>query len=169
MAERKIALIVHNVRSCHNVGSLLRTADGLGIDKLFLTGYTPYPKKPGDKRLPHEIANVAAKINKTALGADESVNWQYWNSISRLTLKLKSEQYVIAALEQTSAAVNIVNFQAPAKIALLVGSETGGLDPATLKLAQQHLFIPMLGAKESFNVSVAAAMALFHLKYPNHK
>src|ERR1700752_2164597 len=99
---REIILIVHNVRSCHNVGSLLRTADGLGLAKVYLTGYTPYPKMPGDTRLPHLDAKITKQINKTALGAEETVVWKQVTDISQAVDQLKLAGFTVAALEQTS-------------------------------------------------------------------
>lgn len=160
----KIALLVHNVRSAHNVGSILRTADGLGIEKVYLTGYTPYPKSSKDKRLPHLAAKTHAQITKTSLGAEKTVKWQHYPEILDLLSILKIEGYETVALEQTPKAIDISGFKPPAKLAVIVGSEVGGLDKPILNLCDSHIQIPMLGAKESFNVAIAAALALYHLK-----
>jgi len=161
---RKITLVVHNVRSAHNVGSILRTADGLGMDKVYLTGYTPHPPSAKDKRLPHMAQKIGRQINKTALGAEETVAWQYEPDIMSAIKKLKDAGYSLAALEQTTEAISIADFKPPAKLALLVGNEVGGLEKAVLGLCDIHLQIPMSGKKESFNVAIAAAIALYHLK-----
>ena len=164
---RRIVLIVHNVRSAHNVGSIFRSADGLGVYRVYLTGYTPYPIAPNDKRLPHVAKRAAAQIAKTALGAEKTLKWQHENDISRLISKLKKDGYSIAALEQTDQAVSLAKFKPTRDIALIVGSEIGGIKPKLLKEADIHLAIPMLGDKDSFNVAAAAAIALYHLRWYN--
>jgi 23S rRNA (guanosine2251-2'-O)-methyltransferase len=162
---RQIILIIHNVRSAHNAGSLLRTADGLGVEKVIISGYSPYPKHESDVRLPHLAAKTHRQIQKTALGAETSINWEQITEIDAYLSRLKSRGFVIAALEQTAAAIPLNQYVPAEKIALLVGNEVGGLEPKLLNKADVHLQIPMLGAKESFNVSVAGAMALYHLRF----
>ncbi len=89
--SKSLIIIAHNIRSAHNVGALLRTADGLAVDHVFLTGYTPYPLQAGDKRLPHLAAKIHKLIHKTALGAELSVSWKYHQDISSLLTTLKSQ------------------------------------------------------------------------------
>jgi 23S rRNA (guanosine2251-2'-O)-methyltransferase len=161
---RSVVLIIHNVRSAHNVGSLLRTADGLGIEKIYLSGYSPYPLSDHDDRLPHIAQKIAGRISKTALGAEYSVNWEHTQNIGDLVVELRRAGFFIAALEQTDQAVDLADFKPPAKIGLIVGNEISGLKPDVLDIADGHLKIPMAGRKESFNVAIAAAMALYHLK-----
>lgn len=160
---RSIILIVHNVRSAHNVGSLLRTADGLGIERVYFTGYTPYPALENDNRLPHLRDKIERQIDKTALGAQKSVPWRHAEHIGDVIKKLKADNFVIAALEQTAKAKSLPKFKPHGNIALVVGNEVEGLDNEVLALADIHLQIPMLGAKESFNVAVSGAIALYHL------
>ena len=160
---QKIILVAHNIRSCHNVGSLLRTADGLGIEKVYLSGYTPYPLQKNDKRLPHLAAKIERQISKTALGAEKSVRWEHALSINTLLDKLSSQGYELVALEQHKSSVALENFLPANKIALIVGPEVQGLDPPVLAQADKIVEITMRGKKESFNVAVAAAMALYHL------
>ncbi|MBX4197052.1 TrmH family RNA methyltransferase [Candidatus Saccharibacteria bacterium] len=162
---RQIILIIHNVRSAHNVGSLLRTADGLGIERVVISGHSPYPKLEADSRLPHLAVKNHRQIQKTALGAETSVAWEHVAEIDNYLDRLKSQGYQVAALEQTPRAILLNEYSPPNKTALLVGSEIGGIEQDLLSQANVHLQIPMLGAKESFNVSVAAAMALYHLRY----
>src|SRR5450432_2451686 len=100
MSRRKIVLVVHNVRSTHNVGSLLRTADGMGIDHVYFTGYTPYPAAADDERLPHIREKLTQQIHKTALGAEDSLSWSHRPEISDLLKSLKKDKFLIAALEQ---------------------------------------------------------------------
>jgi tRNA G18 (ribose-2'-O)-methylase SpoU len=163
----KIVLVVHNVRSAHNVGSILRSADGFGVEAVYLTGYTPYPHSKDDERLPHIAKRVSAQIAKTALGADSSVKWRYERDISNLLSRLKKQGFLIVALEQTANSGNLTVFNPPRPVALIAGSEVGGLDDGALNAADVTVAIPMLGAKESFNVAVAAAVALYHLRWYN--
>lgn len=162
---RDIVVIAHNLRSSHNVGSLLRTADGLGVDKVYLTGYTPYPIGPGDVRMPHLAAKISKDIAKTALGAEASLKWQHIEDVGLLISKLRKHGYLIAGLEQSEKALKIPDYHATNKIALLLGRETEGLEPEVIKLCDLLLEIPMFGKKESFNVVQAAAMALYHLRF----
>src|SRR3989344_847970 len=150
---RSIVLIVHNVRSAHNVGSILRTADGLGIEQVYLTGYTPYPPSPNDQRLPHQAQKADRQIRKTALGAEKTVPWKQTANVLALINDLKNSGYEITALEQTEKATALNRYKPAKNIALIVGSEIGGLQKRILDRADRHLEIPMHGKKESFNVS----------------
>jgi 23S rRNA (guanosine2251-2'-O)-methyltransferase len=141
---RQIVLIAHNLRSTHNVGSLLRTADGLGVTSVYLTGYTPYPLAAGDDRLPYIAQKLHKQIAKTALGAENSVAWR---------------------LEQTPHAVPLTEFKPPDKLAMIVGREVEGIEPEILQAAGLAVVIPMSGKKESYNVAIAAAIALYHCVY----
>jgi len=162
---RKIILIAHNIRSTHNVGSLLRTAEGLGIRKVYLTGYTPYPIVDNDTRLPHIANKLTAAIQKTALNAQNSQDWEYIEDIEHLLVKLKELGYTVCALEQTAKAVALNQYQPGDNIALLLGSEVTGVDQKLLELCDDHVYIPMFGKKESFNVVQATAIALYHLVF----
>lgn len=159
----KVALVLCDVRSAHNVGSILRTADGLGIDEVYLTGITPYPQSPNDDRLPHVRKKVEALINKTALGAQNSVNWHHDPDPEVCIKALKKAGYKVAALEQTPDSLQLSSYSPDSSIALAVGNEVDGLSANILDMADVRLEMPMKGTKESFNVSVAAAIALYHL------
>ncbi len=165
MKARRIVLVAHNVRSCHNIGSLMRTAEGFGVDHLYLTGYSPYPEIPKDKRLPHLRAKLTRQIHKTALGAENSLNWSHEADIKALITLLKSDDYIVAALEQAPDSIDLSNYNPPNKVALLVGNEIDGLDQPVLDSCDTSLQIPMFGSKESFNVTVAAAIGLYHLRF----
>jgi 23S rRNA (guanosine2251-2'-O)-methyltransferase len=160
-----IVLIAHNLRSCHNVGSLLRTAEGLGVTKVFLTGYTPYPQSADDTRLPHLAAKLHRQIAKTALGAEQTQPWQHIEDIHQLLDKLREQGYLIAAIEQAATAIPLPDFKPPQKIALLVGREVEGVEQDVLERMDTILEIPMFGSKESFNVVQAAAMGLYHCTF----
>jgi 23S rRNA (guanosine2251-2'-O)-methyltransferase len=162
---REIVLVVHNVRSALNIGSILRTAEGLGIKKVYLTGYTPYPESADDSRLAHHSRKTSQQIHKTALGAELLISWQHEPNSNLVIDKLKAGGYTIAALEQTPASVELNSVHFDKAIALIVGNEVDGLDSDLLESSDIHLHIPMSGQKESFNVAVAAGIALYHLKY----
>ncbi|MEO5627817.1 MAG: TrmH family RNA methyltransferase [Candidatus Saccharimonadales bacterium] len=162
--SRQIIVIAHNMRSTHNVGSLLRTADGLGITEVFLTGYTPYPLAPDDKRLPHEANKIHKQISKTALGAETSQVWQHTEDVTEIVKQLRAAGYTIAGLEQTPVAVSLPDYTPPDKLAIILGEEVAGIPAGVLALTDLQLVIPMSGQKESFNVVQAAAMALYHCK-----
>jgi len=160
-----IVLLAHNLRSTHSVGSLLRTAEGLGVNEVILTGYTPYPVHSYDKRLPHEAQKLHKQIQKTALGAETSQQWRHETDIEPILRRLKAEGYVLAAIEQAPNSIKLPTYHAPEKIALLVGREVEGVEPEILAQMDTILEIPMFGSKESFNVVQAAAMALYHCRF----
>lgn len=162
---KQLVLIAHNLRSAHNVGSLLRTAEGLGVQQVYLTGYTPYPLAPGDNRLPHLARKTDRQIAKTALGAEKSIDWSHEPDMQTLIARLKQQGYSIAALEQAARSVKLTDFEPPEKLALILGREVEGIEPELLADCDYVLEIPMLGRKESFNVVQAAAMALYELRF----
>ena len=159
-----IVLVVDNVRSTHNVGSLLRTCDGLGIREVYLCGITPYPHMhDSDPRLPHISTKITKDIHKTALGAEDTVTWHYCASTEQALHLLKKDDYKIIALEQSSKSVPLDTYHVTQKSALVVGPEVTGMTTDTLSLADDVVEIPMHGQKESLNVSVAAGIALYTL------
>ena len=158
-------MIAHNIRSSHNVGSLLRTADGLGVELVYLTGYTPYPYSDPDPRLPHIAEKVDKQIRKTALGAETSQTWKQADNIEITVNNLRQDGFVICALEQTAGAVSLSTYHAPDRVAIIVGNEVSGIDNATLALCDICIAIPMRGKKESFNVAQAAAMCMYHIAH----
>ena len=162
---KDIVVIAHDIRSTHNVGSLLRTAEGLGVGKVYLTGYTPYPLKPDDDRLPHLAQKITKQIDKTGLGAADLLAWEQSDAIEPIIGKLKSQGYELVALEQTKQSIPLQDYQTPDKVAVLLGREVEGIDSEILKQIPIHVEIPMFGKKESFNVVQAAAMALYHCKF----
>jgi len=156
-----IIVIAHNIRSTHNVGSIFRTAEGFGVRKIILSGYTPYPSVPHDPRLPHISDKLNSQIHKTALGAETMVPFEY-QQLPLLEV-LKKEGYRIVGLEQHHRSVMLDDYSAPEKIALIIGEEVNGIEPAILDHCQDIIEIPMQGNKESFNVSVATGIALYAL------
>ncbi len=161
----EIYLIAHNIRSAHNIGSLMRTAEGLGVKKLFITGYSPYPRKKDDQRLPHIATKLDRQIQKTSLDSQQTLDWEQIDDIFQVIKSLKNQLVPLAVLEQTKDAVEIHKFRAPEKLALLIGSEVEGVSSELIKIADYKLIIPMFGQKESFNVVQATAMALYQLTF----
>lgn len=162
---RNIVIVAHNLRSSHNVGSLLRTAEGLGAVKVYLTGYTPYPIAKHDGRLPHIAAKVHKDIQKTALGAEQHLGWSYRSDVHAVIAALKNQGYSVCALEQTPDSVLLPAWDAPNNVALLVGREVEGVEHEVLAACDMAVQIPMFGKKESFNVVQAASMALYHCRF----
>ncbi|MEX1995174.1 MAG: TrmH family RNA methyltransferase [Candidatus Saccharimonadales bacterium] len=163
MKKSRVILIAHNIRSCYNVGSILRSADGLGVAHVYLAGYTPYPTTHDDSRLPHIAAKIDRQIHKTALGAQATVAWSHEINTLKLIKRLKDQGTTVAALEQTPQALDLADFRTAGDIALVVGNEIDGLEPDILGATFPHLQIAMEGRKESLNVSVAAAIGLYQL------
>lgn len=154
-SKKEMYLILHNIRSLHNTGSIFRTADAAGVKKIYLTGYAPTPLD--------RFGKIRPEIHKTALGAENSIKWQYYKNISGLLKKLKKEKIFIAAAEQWPKSVNYKNFRPKYPLALIFGNEVRGLSPQILKRCDKIIEIPMHGKKESLNVSVSAGIILFSL------
>ena len=164
--SQDIILIADNIRSCHNVGSLMRTAEGLGCQRLYLAGYTPYPAlRQGDTRPGFMAAKLSRQIHKTALGAEDSLDWRPAQDIKSLIQELRQAGYKVAALEQADTAQPLNQFKVASHQVIIVGNEVSGLAQEVLRLVDQIIFIPMFGNKESFNVTVGAAMALYHCRF----
>lgn len=156
-----IILIAHNIRSTHNVGSIFRTAEGFGVSKIILSGYTPYPKLANDSRLPHIADKLTSQIHKTALGAEALVPFEYHDKIDLASFK--ALDYRVVALEQDATSTSLRTYTAPPKVALLLGEEVDGIAPELLAQCDDIVEIPMKGHKESFNVSVATGIALYQM------
>lgn len=164
MVMSEIILIAHNIRSTHNVGSLFRTCEGFGVDKIILSGYTPYPAGlPDDRRLPHIVDKLTKQIHKTALGAEKIVSFTHMATPNFSELRMNG--YHIVGLEQDPRSIMLTTYDPPAKIALLLGEEVEGVCMELRHECADLIEIPMKGSKESFNVSVAAGIALYSLQY----
>lgn len=162
---KQLIVIAHNLRSAHNVGSLLRTAEGLGVTEVILSGYTPFPPlAQNDPRLPHEQVKVAKLIQKTALNAQDTQPWRHETDIFTLMNQLRSDGFMLAALEQAADSVLLPDFTSPDKLAIILGREVEGVESEVLAHCDIKLEIPMFGQKESYNVVQAAAMALYHCR-----
>lgn len=168
-----VYLLLHNIRSLHNVGSIFRTADGFGVKKIYLTGFTPSPFDFFKK--------LRKDFKKTALGAEKYMTWEKNKNIHSLIKKLKKEKVFIASLEQSKNSVPLDRFalmkkpplspllskegQGVVDIALILGNEVRGIPNSVLNKSDAILEIPMRGKKESLNVSVAAGIALYALRF----
>jgi 23S rRNA (guanosine2251-2'-O)-methyltransferase len=158
---KKLIIIAHDIRSCHNVGSLLRTADGLGVHKVYLTGFTPYPLRSGDRRLPHLAAKQHKQIAKTALDAESSVIWEQNEDVIEVINELRNDGYEMVGLEQVEGGLLLPDWNPGKKVALLLGNELFGIEPGLYELMDYFVEIPMKGHKESFNVVEATSMAMY--------
>lgn len=144
-------LILDNLRSAQNVGSIFRTANGVGVRHIYCCGTTPTPDQ--------------AKVKKSSLGAEEATGWSYHPNCSKLIENLKITGCFLLALESTLVSISLIK-RAPSywrhpQIALIVGNEISGIDPQVLGSAHQVLHIPMMGIKTSLNVAVATGIALY--------
>lgn len=157
----EIIIIAHNIRSTHNVGAIFRTSEGFGVSKIILSGYTPYPKVKGDSRLPHIAEKLTSQIHKTALGAETIVPFEHAESVDFDTLRAAG--YKIVGLEQDSRSIMLPGYTPPTRLALLLGEEVEGLTTELRQLCDDLIEIPMVGKKESYNVSVATGIALYAL------
>lgn len=146
-----IILVLDNIRSLNNIGSMFRTADGLNIESIYLCGITAQP--------PHR------EINKTALGATDSVRWKYFKSAIEATHDLQKEGWKVYALEQAEKTILIQNFEfgTKDKIAIVVGNEVEGVSQGVIDQCDGVLEIPQFGTKHSFNVAISAGIILWHL------
>lgn len=142
-------LIAHNIRSLYNIGTFFRTADALGMSKIYLTGYSGQPPQAG--------------IAKVALGAENTVAWEHHKNVSQLIKKLKKAGVKIIALELDKKAINYLDFKPTFPLALLVGNEVRGVSSSLLKQADEIIYLPMQGVKESLNVGIAMAVAGYQI------
>jgi tRNA G18 (ribose-2'-O)-methylase SpoU len=155
-AGRSISVILDNIRSVFNVGSIFRTSDAVGVKQLFLCGITPSP-------------NEHAHIQKTALGAELSVPWQYHPNALHLALRFYEKDYHLIGLEAAPQAVRLYQFRIDIKdqrpIILVIGNERAGVDPEVLEICESVIALPMSGKKRSLNVAVAFGAAAYWLSF----
>jgi|SRR5216684_3228806 len=146
-----VVVVLDNIRSMHNVGSVFRTADAFLIEGIYLCGYTPQP--------PHR------DIHKTALGATETVDWKYFQDIRTALAQLKEEGYKIFAIEQVAQSIPLQEFatQHSGKTVVVFGNEVTGVGEEALKLCDGSVEIPQWGMKHSLNISIAAGIVLWEL------
>jgi 23S rRNA (guanosine2251-2'-O)-methyltransferase len=147
------AILLHNIRSAHNVGSLFRTSDGAGVGHVYLTGYTPLPVD--------SLGRIQKEITKTALGAEKSIPWTAAKNATTCITRLKKEGWHIVGIEQAKNAIDYRSFIPKEKTLFILGNEVLGISPALQNLCDTIVYIPMHGAKESLNVSIAGGIVLF--------
>jgi len=154
---KECVLVLHNIRSIHNVGSIFRTADAAGVSRIILSGYTPTPLD--------RFNDPRKDFIKVSLGAEKSVPWSTVKTLRPTLTRLKKDGYTILALEQSSVSTPLFSYKSKKdeRAVLIVGNEVRGIAKGTLALADHIVEIPMRGKKESLNVSVAAGVALFAL------
>lgn len=165
----EIVLVLNDIRSVYNVGAILRTCDGLGVKRVLLSGYTPCPND-SSKRLPHIVNKERSAIAKTALGAEKSVDCLYCKNIIASIKDLQAAGYTLVGLENNVKNKRIyalgdikLHKKLGSKIVLILGEEVAGIADGLLTEMDFIVEIPMCGKKESFNVSVAAGIALWEL------
>lgn len=149
MIKKPFYLICQNIRSLYNVGSMFRSADALGIDRVFLCGFSGYPPRK--------------EISKTALGAELTVPWERHWQTHEVIKQLKKIGFQIVALELVAKSQPINRFKPKFPLALVVGNEKQGVSKKVLSMCDKKIYIPMQGEKESLNVSVAAGIAMYNL------
>ena len=149
--SQKIPLVVvlENVRSAYNVGSVFRTADAFLIEAVYLTGYTARP--------PHK------EIKKTALGAEETVRWKHFTGAGVAIEELKQRGYKVFAIEQVLNSISLEKTDVPDKTALIFGNEVSGIEQSTIALCDGSIEIPQLGMKHSLNIATAAGVVLWEI------
>ncbi|MGZ8510767.1 MAG: RNA methyltransferase [Chitinophagaceae bacterium] len=147
--KNPVIAVLENVRSAYNVGSVFRTADAFLIDAIYITGYTAKP--------PHK------EIKKTALGAEETVDWKHFPSAKEAIEVLKRDGYKIFAVEQVESSISLEKFDANGKIAVVFGNEVSGVEQSTIALCDGTIEIPQLGMKHSLNIATAAGVVLWEL------
>lgn len=149
--KNPIIVVLDNIRSMHNVGSVFRSGDAFLIEAILLCGYTPHP--------PHR------DIQKTALGATETIDWIYFETATDAVQQLKIKGYKVFAIEQTDGSISLekISFSNEEKVAVVMGNEVEGVGDEVLKLVDGYIEIPQLGMKHSLNVSVATGIVLWEL------
>ena len=170
----KTIVVVHNIRSLYNVGSILRTAEGFGVQRVIFSGYTPCEKNP--TYLPHIREKIKESLHKTALGAEDMLETEYTGNVREALEKLKADRYKIIGLENNIKDRRLKKLNSPElqtslgraaafgnRTVLLLGEEVHGIPEDLYDLIDLFLEIPMKGRKESFNVSVATGIALYKL------
>jgi len=153
--KQEIAVLLHNVRSAHNVGAIFRTASAAGVSQLYLCGYTPLPID--------RFGRASTGIAKAALGAEELVAWTHYKTLKAAADELKRQHVTLVAVEQALDALDYRAYHLVGPTCFVFGNEVRGLSRAALSYADVVIHIPMQGPKESLNVSVATGIILFHV------
>jgi len=147
-------IILENIRSAYNVGAIFRTADASGVTKIYLVGYTPTPID--------RFGRVQPEIKKTSLGASEYIEWEHTDNVKSLIQELKKSEVTILAIEINKHSISLMSHEPVEKSAYILGNEVEGVSEEAQKLADKILHVPMMGKKESLNVSVTAGVVMYH-------
>ena len=150
-----ICLLLHNIRSTHNVGAIFRTADATAVTKIYLSGYTPAPID--------RFGRERSDISKASLGAEKNIDWEYVSDHINLIKDLKKRDFKIYSIEQDKKSIDFRKAKKQKNILLIAGNEVDGIEKGILDLSDKIIEIPMLGKKESLNVSVATGIILYSL------
>jgi tRNA G18 (ribose-2'-O)-methylase SpoU len=150
--KEKLVVILPNIRSLYNIGSIFRTADAIGVEKIILTGRSGRPDKQ-------------SKIEKTSLGAEKSVTWEYEFHTWRLIEKLKKQGFEIVGLELTKNSLDYRKYKPKNKVAIILGNEVSGIAKSLLNRCDKIIHLPMVGKKESLNVAVAFSVIGYFIKF----
>jgi 23S rRNA (guanosine2251-2'-O)-methyltransferase len=150
-----VYVVLDNIRSKQNVGSVFRTSDAIGVNKIYLCGTTPCPLD--------RFGRVVGEIEKTALGAEKTIAWEYSKTTNSILKKLKKDGYSIIAIEQSTNSIDYKKIKIKGNTVFVLGNEVDGVAKSTLALCDTVAEIPMLGNKESLNVSVAFGVAVFRI------
>lgn len=150
LPESGLVVVLDNIRSAHNVGSIFRSCDAFKVDKVYLCGISAVPP--------------SAEIHKTALGAEDSVPWEHCEQTAKVVQRLREEGYTVISIEQTSDSVMLDKFEKKAntKYAIILGNEVDGVDQAVVDASDFSIEIPQYGTKHSLNVSVAAGIVIWN-------
>ncbi len=152
----EVYVILHSVRSAHNVGSILRTADGVGVAKVYFTGVTPTPID--------RFGRPRKDVAKVALGAEKTVAWEQRDSTEALIREFKERGVRVVAVEQDTRSVSYLSHVCVGSTAFLFGAEVDGVPPSLLSLCDAVVELPMYGKKESLNVAVVVGIVLYHAR-----
>lgn len=155
MKKGEVRVLIHDIRSTHNVGSIFRTSDAVGIGHIYISGFSPSPKD--------RFGRWRKDVIKVSLGAEKTISWEYLESPVQLIKKLKKDGFEIVGLEQSQRSIDYKKFKSKKPILFIVGSEVEGMNKKIQDLCDTIIEIPMLGEKESLNVSVAFGVAIFRI------
>lgn len=147
--KRRIHVIANDIRSRENVGAILRTAEFLGVEKVWITGYSPVPADP--------------KVAKVSLGAEKSIAWEQVTDVRECFARLKEDGFRLTALELKTDAMDLAEYRTPTRLALVLGNEVEGVPPSVIQRCDDVVMIKRRGKKESLNVAVAAGIAMWEL------
>jgi 23S rRNA (guanosine2251-2'-O)-methyltransferase len=155
MPKKQIHILLHDIRSVYNVGAIFRTADAIGVSKIYLSGYSPTPND--------RFGRPRKDFAKCALGSEKTVTWEFIESPKKLIENLKSDGVQVITVEQAESSVDYKKIKPKEKTLIIFGNEVEGVSKDFLKISDVIAEIPMNGKKESLNVSVSAGIVLFHL------